>query len=144
MSAKVDFLIKAIEEVQETNRFLDAKAGVLVAFESSLLVIAISSLSDNSRLQLIKNLMTGGAGWYSLLLIVYFTLYVIALLGHILITLRVIFPAENPESHVSLGDLTKKTVLPAPIRSEPADDTIRAGVFCTVIKLDFCSTLTSE
>jgi len=108
MSAKVEFLIKAIEEVQETNRFLDAKAGVLVAFESSLLVIAISSLSDNSRLQLIKNLMAGGAGWYSLLLMVYFTVYVIALLGHILITLRVIFPAENPESHIVLGDFEPK------------------------------------
>jgi hypothetical protein len=72
MNSKGEFLIKAIEEVQETNRFLDTKAGVLVVFESSLLIVAVSSLVDASRLQLIQSLISRVAIGYLMLLAVYF------------------------------------------------------------------------
>jgi len=108
MNSKGEFLIKAIEEVQETNRFLDTKAGVLVVFESSLLIVAVSSLVDASRLQLIQSLISRVAIGYLMLLAVYFIGYVIALVVHILITLRVIFPRETPEAHVELGDFQPK------------------------------------
>jgi hypothetical protein len=104
MSTRIEFLINAIKEVQETNRFLDAKAGVLVALESSLLIVAISSLTDTSRLQLIKNLIGSGNTGYLAFLAVYFVVYAIALVIHILIMLKIIFPTEDPEAHVHLGD----------------------------------------
>jgi hypothetical protein len=104
MCAKREFLIKAIEEVQETNRFLDTKAGVLVVFESSLFIIAVSSLADTSVLQLIQNLISRAAPGYLIFLAAYLIIYIVALTIHILITLKGIFPQRNPEAHVELGD----------------------------------------
>ncbi|TEU14568.1 MAG: hypothetical protein E3J21_15610, partial [Anaerolineales bacterium] len=108
MKAKTEFLIKAIEEVQETNRFLDTKAGALIVFESSLLVIATYSFFDKSTLELIQFLVNRVAIGYLIFLVIYFICYLVALVTHILLSLRVIFPQEAPEAHIDLGDFQPK------------------------------------
>jgi hypothetical protein len=108
VNVKREFLLKAIAEVQETNRFLDTKAGVIVMFESSLFLILVSSLLDVSRLQLIPAFVSQAATEYLILLTAYLTSYVIALVVHVLVTLRVIFPKQNPESCVKLDDFQPK------------------------------------
>ena len=108
MSAKREFVLKAIEEVQETNRFLDTKAGVIVMFESSLLLVFVSSLLDLSKLQLIQSFLSRISVGYRILLMVYSVGYVIALIVHVLITLQAIFPSQNPECHVKLGNFQPK------------------------------------
>ena len=75
MRAKIEFLIKAIEEAQETNRFLDTKAGALIVFESSLLAVAVFNLFDKSTLELIQNLINRAAIGYQIFLAFYFVCY---------------------------------------------------------------------
>lgn len=108
--SKTDFLFKAIDEVQQTNRFLDAKAGLLSGFESALLVILISNFLDNARLQLIFELYNGQKWYFLILLVGYILLYVISLVSHILFTLRIILPFENPESHVNPGNFKSRNL----------------------------------
>lgn len=104
MEAKTEFLIQAIQEVQETNRFLDTKAGAQIVFESSLLAISVYSLFDKSTLELIQTLANNIQTQFWILLIVCFVFYMVVLVIHILLLLRIIFPQENPENHVDLGD----------------------------------------
>lgn len=104
METKAEFLIQATGEVQETNRFLDTKAGALIVFESSLLAVAVYSLFDKSALELMQALANQVAVWYLVFLVVCFICYIIMLVAHILFSLRIIFPQENPEAHVDLGD----------------------------------------
>jgi len=101
---KVEFLKSAIEEAQETNRFLDTKASILVAFESSLLVILVSILIDTEKLQTIQTFLSQIPGGYMVFLIAYTILYVVTLIVQILISLKVVLPKESPESHVNTGD----------------------------------------
>jgi len=108
MKAKTEFLIKAIEEVQETNRFLDTKAGALIVFESSLLAIAAYSLFDKSTLELMQILVNRVAIGYLVFLMICFICYLIALITHILLSLKVILPQENPETHVDFGGFQPK------------------------------------
>jgi hypothetical protein len=108
MKEQVDFVLNAIEDANETNRFLETKAGVLIAFETSFLAIAAYSLFDKSALELIQALVSGVASWFLVLLAVYFVGFLVALVMHILFTLRVIMPQEAPEAHVHLGDFEPK------------------------------------
>jgi anti-sigma28 factor (negative regulator of flagellin synthesis) len=108
IQTKVEFLKSAIEEAQETNRFLDTKASILVAFESSLLVILISILIDTEKLQTIQTFLARIPQGYLVFLIVYTILYVVVLIAQILITLRVVLPKESPERHVNVGDRQPK------------------------------------
>lgn len=101
---KVEFLTLAIQEAQQTNRFLDTKASLIAAFESSLLVIFLSILIDTERLQAIRAFFLQVPVAYLVPLIIYLVLYLALLIVQILITLRVIFPQEFPEDHVELGD----------------------------------------
>lgn len=104
MSVKIDFLVKAIEEVQETNRFLDTKAGVVVIFESSLLAILLSGLIDKTVLEHIYYLQTNSPKGYFIFLVVFAVVYILGLIVHILLTLKVIFPSESVEDHVDISD----------------------------------------
>jgi len=106
---KMDFLFKGIDEVQQTNRFLDAKAGLLSGFESALLVVVISTILDNNKLQLLFDLYNSQR-WYLFFLVGYIVLYVISLVMHIILTLQVIFPSENPESHIELGNFKSRNL----------------------------------
>jgi hypothetical protein len=108
MKEQVDLVLNAIEDATETNRFLETKAGVLIALETSFLAIAAYSLFDKSTLELIQTLVSGAATWFLVLLAVYFVGFLIALVMHILFTLRVIMPQEAPEAHVHLGDFEPK------------------------------------
>ena len=87
----MEFLLKAIEEVQETNRFLDTKAGVVVVFESSLLVLVTSSLIDKNVLDLISSFIDRISPGYFIFLAIFAGAYLLALVGHILHNLRMIF-----------------------------------------------------
>ena len=100
MEIRREFLIRAIEEVQETNRFLDTKAGVLVAFESFLLAFAAFSVVEKSVLDSVQNVFDEAPGSYVFILGASFAGYLIALVFHVIYTLRVIFPQENPAHHV--------------------------------------------
>ena len=104
MSMKMEFLLKAIEEVQETNRFLDTKAGVVVVFESSLLVMVATSLMDKSVLELVSSIAQSTSKGYFIFLVIYIAFYLAALIGHILHTLKVIFPQEAPNQHVDIAE----------------------------------------
>jgi len=106
---KMDFLFKAIDEVQQTNRFLDAKAGFLSGFESALLVVVISTILDKNKIQLLFDLYNNQR-WYFIFLVGYIVLYVISLVMHIFLTLQVIFPSENPGSHIELGDFKSRNI----------------------------------
>jgi hypothetical protein len=108
MKEHVDFVLNAIEDANETNRFLETKAGVLIAFETSFLAVAAYSLFDKSTLELIQTLVSGVASWYLVLLVVCFVVFLIMLVMHILFTLRVTMPQEAPEAHVDLGDFEPK------------------------------------
>jgi hypothetical protein len=108
IQTKAEFLKTAIEEAQETNRFLDTKASILVAFESSLLVILVSILIDTEKLQTIQTFLARIPPVYLIFLIVYTILYVVVLIAQILITLRVVLPKESPERHVNIGDRQPK------------------------------------
>jgi hypothetical protein len=101
MEAKTGFLVKAIEEAQATNRFLDTKAGTLIVFESSLLAIALYSLLDQSTLEWIQALARQVPIGYLVVLAACFICYVVGLVVHILLSLRIILPAENPEAYVA-------------------------------------------
>lgn len=101
--AKVEFLTLAIEEVQETNRFLDTKASLIAAFVSSLLVIFLSILVDTERLQAVQDFLLQVPVGYLVFLIIYLAAYVILLIVQVLITLQVIFPKEFPEDHINLS-----------------------------------------
>ncbi len=52
--AKMLFLLEAIKDVQETNRFLDTKAGVLVGIESTLLFAVVATIFDSQKYTAIK------------------------------------------------------------------------------------------
>lgn len=99
MKTKIDFLINAIKEAQTTNDFLDKKAGVMVALESSLIAIVVNSSLDYDKSSILKEFFRSHTSGLILLLF-----FVVCVLVHILFTLRVILPHESPESHVELGD----------------------------------------
>lgn len=100
MRIEIEFVTKAIDVVQETNRFMDTKAGTIAAFESVLLVVVFSNLINVSTVELVQTLVRRVATAYVLFLAVYFICYLIALVVHILLTLRVLYPQESPKEHV--------------------------------------------
>jgi len=51
---KTEFLLEALNEVQETNRFLDAKAGVLVSIETTLLFVVVAMIFDSEKFVVIE------------------------------------------------------------------------------------------
>lgn len=110
MSEKMEFLLKAIEEVQETNRFLDTKAGVVVVFESSLLIMVATSLMDQSVSDLITSIQKNTSTGYFIFLLVFIGVYLAALIFHILHTLKVVFPQESPNQHVDVTDFAPRNL----------------------------------
>lgn len=101
MNVQNEFVLSAIQDVQETNRFLDAKAGVLIAFETLLLAFAISCLHEDLGSALIKKLFNHGPSWYGIMLLGYLTLFTFALLWLIFRTIKIISPSRKPE--IELG-----------------------------------------
>jgi len=100
MERKIEFVLKSIEEAQETNRFLDTKAGVLVVFESSFLALIAGSLFNTSTYEMLQYIISRFALGYSLFLGIYFGLFVVVLGVNVILTLRLMFPAESPEEHI--------------------------------------------
>jgi hypothetical protein len=104
MDTKIDFLTHSIEEAHRTIRFTDIKAAGLVIFESLWLIIAIAGFAGNPMRQLVRSLIDQGVIWYAALILATFILYAMALVVHILMTIRVLLPVDKPELHVNLGD----------------------------------------
>jgi hypothetical protein len=104
MDTRIDFLTRSIEEAHRTIRFTDMKAAGLVIFESLLLVVAIAGFAGNPMRGLVRNLIEEGVIWYAALILATFILYAMALVVHILLTIRVLLPVDKPELHVNLGD----------------------------------------
>jgi hypothetical protein len=103
MDAKSEFVTRALADAEAESRYLDLKAGLMVITETILLVIAIASLASNPLFNLVAVLTEGGATWYAAVLVALFILVAVALIGHILLTLRVLLPIPRPERHVDLG-----------------------------------------
>jgi hypothetical protein len=104
MDTRIDFLTHSIEEAHRTIRFTDTKAAGLVIFESLLLVVAIAGFAGNPMRGLVRSLIEQGVIWYAALILATFILYAMALVVHILLTIRVLLPVDRPELHVNLGD----------------------------------------
>ncbi|KJE98276.1 hypothetical protein, variant [Capsaspora owczarzaki ATCC 30864] len=98
----IDFLKTAIEDTQETIRFLDTKAGMIVAFESVLLSGALFEAGGMEVLQALLN--RGYSGFIGAMLFG-LLLFSAMIVYHVQLTLRAIFPAENPSKHVDNGGL---------------------------------------
>jgi hypothetical protein len=105
---KTRFLLEAIGEAQQTNRFLDAKAGVLVSFESALLFLVVATAFDSQRFADIKGTILSMPAWNLALILTYSGAYLLILIVHILYTLRALSPARDPEQHVILGGYQSK------------------------------------
>ncbi|NTW09593.1 MAG: hypothetical protein HGA28_08515 [Anaerolineaceae bacterium] len=105
---KTRFLLEAMGEAQQTNRFLDAKAGVLVSFESALLFLVVAIIFDSRRFAEIKGTILSMPAWNSALILVYCAVYLSILIAHIIYTLRALSPARDPEQHVSMGGYKSK------------------------------------
>ena len=103
MQWQVEFLAHVIDEVQQTNRFLDTKASILVALESSLLVMLASFLFDAGRLQVVQAFLLQIPRWCIVLLLIYSVLWIAALLVQIVFTLRTLIPMESPDRHVDVS-----------------------------------------
>jgi hypothetical protein len=104
MDAKNEFVTRALADAEAESRYLDLKAGLMVITETILLGIAIAGLASNPLFSLVTTLMEGGATWYAAVLVALFILVAVALIGHILLTLRVLLPIPRPERHVDLGE----------------------------------------
>lgn len=100
MSDKSQFLITAIEEVQHNIRAIDTRAAVIIAFESSLMVIAVVGIISGSFFQVIRSLVENGVVWYAALILATFVLYVMSLIVHVLMTIRVVLPIDDAADHV--------------------------------------------
>lgn len=110
MERKIEFVLKSIEEAQETNRFLDTKAGVLVVFESSLLAFLTANFLSASIVDSLQYLLERFGPGYLLFLGIYLGVFVIALVVNILLTLRLMFPTENPNKHIVTGDFEPRNL----------------------------------
>jgi hypothetical protein len=110
MSLKKEFIFKAIEDVQETIRFLDSKAGVIVIFLSSIFIFLITKLTDQSTVEFLlsyKNMVP--MGYYKFLEVIAIIIF-IKLLFLILLTLRIIYPNSSPEKNIDLDFYTPKRI----------------------------------
>jgi hypothetical protein len=108
MSEKSQFLITAIEEVQHNVRTIDTRAAVIIAFESTLLVIAVIGIISGSFFQVIRNLVENGVIWYAALILATFVLYVMSLIVHVLMTIRVVLPIDDAADHVITDNFEHK------------------------------------
>ena len=108
MSSKVEFLEGALKEAQKATRSLDMMAAILIVTETLLLVIAIAGLVNNPFFQLVRNLMADGAIELTAALLVVFVLFTMALIVHILMTIRVVLPVDRVERFLHLGDFEPK------------------------------------
>jgi hypothetical protein len=103
---RFEFVYKAIEEVQESNRFLDTKAGLLVVFESSVFVIIIAGIFEQSAITFYRQLLSQLSPGWEILIKGVVILYLLSICLQILYTLRTIFPSEAPHLHVNLGSFS--------------------------------------
>jgi hypothetical protein len=104
MERKIDFLARAIEDARADIRALDARAGVLVLFEVGLLVALMAGLLNSGWFSVVKNLVRQEVTWFAALLLALFAILVMAFIFHVLLTLRIILPSDNPDRHVSAGE----------------------------------------
>jgi hypothetical protein len=103
---RFEFVYKAIEEVQESNRFLDTKAGLLVVFESSIFVIILAGIFEQSALTFYGHFLSQFSPGWEFLIKGLVILYLISICIQILYTLKTIFPSEAPNLHVNLGSFS--------------------------------------
>lgn len=108
MDNKTRFVSRAIESAQAAIRNLELRAGFLIVVELALLVVVISGLAGNPLLTLIRRLVEQDVVWYAALLLAGFIIFAIALIIHILLTIRVILPIANPEMYITLGTFEPK------------------------------------
>lgn len=102
--AKQEFLLSAIHYTYETIRFLETKAGVIVATETLLLAFAIACLTEPGRQDFIMRLLRTDYSEFALLLIVYFLFYVAGLLYLIFRTIQIFLPCKCIDLKAHLGD----------------------------------------
>ncbi|MCL4273696.1 MAG: hypothetical protein KJZ77_07480 [Anaerolineales bacterium] len=106
--AKMLFLLEAIKDVQETNRFLDTKAGVLVGIESTLLFAVVATIFDSQKYTAIKETLLSIPLWQSVSILIYCLIYMFILIFHIIYTLRVLEPSKSPEMFVNVDGFKPK------------------------------------
>lgn len=103
MESKTGFVAHAIESAQAAIGNLELRAGFLVVVEAALLVVVISGLAGNPLLALVRRLVEQNVVWYAALLLASFIIFAVALIIHIILTIRVILPIANPEMYITLG-----------------------------------------
>jgi len=101
-SIKIQFLLEAIQEAQQTNRFLDTKAGVLVSFESALLFLVVATVFDSQRFTEIKATILSMPVWNSALILAYCAAYLLTFVAHIIYTIKVLGPSKDPQEYVRM------------------------------------------
>ncbi|MBE0669647.1 MAG: hypothetical protein IH588_03590, partial [Anaerolineales bacterium] len=105
---KTEFLLEALNEVQETNRFLDAKAGVLVSIETTLLFVVVAMIFDSEKFIAIEHTLKSMPLWNSLLVLLFCAIYLTFLVAHIVYTVKVLNPLKNPEKFVQIDGYKPK------------------------------------
>ncbi|AFM43585.1 hypothetical protein Desaci_4759 (plasmid) [Desulfosporosinus acidiphilus SJ4] len=99
---QLEYLYKALEDAQNTIRFTDTKAGIIIVASgvlSAYLVPLGRSLIDN-----IKNPLT----FYSLVTFVVAIICLVSFLFTLLITIKAINPMSSPVRHIFMDGLTTK------------------------------------
>lgn len=110
MDLRKEFIFESILEVQETNRFLDAKAGVLITIETTLLFVVVSNIFDSQKYAPIKATIQAMPQWLSTLILVYCIIYMTLLIFHILYSLRVLYPTKDPSVFVDTGSYKPRNI----------------------------------
>ena len=105
---KTRFIAEAVEEVQTAIRYTEAKAAFVSVFETGILILFVAGLSDSGLVLQIRSLVDQGTVWFAALLLASFVVLIVALIVHILLTLRVLLPVARPGQHVILGDYEPK------------------------------------
>jgi hypothetical protein len=100
---QIEFLTTAIGQARQDIRALENRAGALVLFELGLLVILVSGLLGSGWFAVVKNLVREDVTWFAALLLALFAVLVMAFIFHLLLTLRILLPADSPDKHVNPG-----------------------------------------
>lgn len=100
--ARSEFLLNAIHYTYETIRFLETKAGVLVATETLLLAFAIACLTEPGRHDFIMRLHQTDFIVYIIVLAGCFLIYVSALLFLVFRTIQIFLPIKDLDEKINL------------------------------------------
>ena len=105
MEQKLNFAYGSIQDIQETIRFLDTKAGAIIILITAI-TTAIIAIMDSFILFFInqtvtcKNILLSGCILFAIFM--YITLY---------LSIKAIHPRNNPNEHVIIGDDKNELIL---------------------------------